>query len=263
MATFNKRGYKAPKEKAEKLDNNFIEDVNVDEKDSATAKAFDTLDQSASKAEDFVAKNQKYILGFLTLVAVATVSYLMYQKFVAEPKQEEAANELFVAQQNFQKAVDDATGTKSDSLFNLVLKGSEGKFGVIKIADEYSGTDAGNLANYYAGISYLNTKKYAEAITSLEKFSSDDVMLSTLSKGAIGDAYAQQNKQKEALDYYIKAADANKNDFTRPRYLLKAGKTALALGNKADALKYFTDIKDNFDATPEAQQIDALIGLAQ
>jgi tetratricopeptide (TPR) repeat protein len=263
MATFNKRGYKAPKEKAEKLDNNYIEDVNVDAKDSATAKAFDTLDQSASKAEDFVAKNQKYILGFLTLVAVATVSYLMYQKFIAEPKQEEAANELFVAQQNFQKAVDDATGTKSDSLFNLVLKGSEGKFGVIKIAEEYSGTDAGNLANYYAGIAYLNTKKYAEAIASLEKFSSDDVMLSTLAKGAIGDAYAQQNKQKEALDFYIKAADANKNDFTRPRYLLKAGKTALALGNKADALKYFTDIKDNFDATPEAQQIDALIGLAQ
>ena len=166
MATFNKRGYKEPKPKAEKLDNNYIEDVNVDAKDSATAKAFDTLDQSASRAEDFVAKNQKYILGFLTIVALATVSYLLYQKFIAEPSQEEAASELFVAQQNFQKAVD-ATGTKSDSLYNLVLKGSEGKFGVVKIADEYSGTDAGNLANYYAGVAYLNTKKYAEAITSL------------------------------------------------------------------------------------------------
>lgn len=266
MATFNKRGYKAPKEKDEKgVNTNVadIEQINIDEKDSATAKAFDTLDQTASRAEDFVAKNQKIILGFLTVIALATVSYLMYQKFIAEPKQEEAANELFVAQQNFQKAVDDVSGTKSDSLFNLVLKGSEGKFGVVKIADEYSGTDAGNLANYYAGIAYLNTKKYAEAIASLEKFSSDDIMLSTLAKGAIGDAYAQQNKQKEALEYYVKAADANKNDFTRPRFLLKAGKTALALGNKADALKYFTDIKENYDATPEGQTIDGLIGLAQ
>ena len=263
MATFNKRGYKAPKEKADKLDNNYIENVNVDEKDSTTAKAFETLDQTASRAEDFAAKNQKAIIGFLTVVALATVSYLMYQKFIAEPKQDDAADQLFVAQQNFQKAVDDATGTKSDSLYNLVLKGSEGKFGVVQIADEYSGTAAGNLANYYAGIAYLNTKKYAEAITSLEKFSSDDVMLSTLAKGAIGDAYTQQNKQKEALDFYLKAADASQNDFTRPRYLLKAAKTALALGNKADALKYFTDIKDNFDATPEAQNIDALIGLAQ
>jgi len=171
MATFNKRGYKAPKEKAEKLDNNFIEEnSNVDAKDSTTAKAFDTLDQTASRAEDFAAKNQKAILGFLTVIALATVSYLLYQKFIAEPKQEDAASELFVAQQNFQKAVDDNTGTKSDSLFNLVLKGSEGKFGVVKIAEEYSGTDAGNLANYYAGIAYLNTKKYDEGIASLKKY---------------------------------------------------------------------------------------------
>ncbi|HNP33770.1 MAG TPA: hypothetical protein PKN96_10805 [Flavobacterium sp.] len=266
MATFNKRGYKAPKEKAEKgVNTNVadIEQINIDEKDSTTAKAFDTLDQTASRAEDFVAKNQKTIIGFLTVVALATVSYLLYQKFIAEPKQQEAADELFVAQQNFQKAVDGAQGTNTDSLFNLVLKGSEGKFGVVKIAEEYSGTDAGNLANYYAGIAYLNTKKYAEAISSMEKFKSDDVMLSTLAKGAIGDAYAQQNKQKEALDFYLKAADASQNDFTRPRFLLKAGKTALALGKKADALKYFTDIKDNYDTTPEAQNIDALIGLAQ
>lgn len=262
MATYNKRGYKAPKEKADKLDNNYIEDVNVDAKDSATAKAFDALDQSASKAEDFIAKNQKYILGSLLAVVVVVVGYFAYNKFIADPKQQEGAEELFVLQQNFQKAVDD-TANKADSLYNLVLKGSEGKFGAIKIAEEYSGTDAGNLANYYAGIAYLNTGKYAEAVTSLEKFSSDDIMLSTLAKGAIGDAYAQQNKSKEALEFYLKAADASKNDFTRPRYLLKAGKTSLALGNKADALKYFTDIKDNYDASPESQQIDALIGLAQ
>jgi TolA-binding protein len=262
MATYNKRGYKAPKEKAEKLDNNYIENVNVDEKDSTTAKAFDALDQSASKAEDFIAKNQKFILGSLLAVVVVVVGYFAYDKFIADPKQQEGAEELFVLQQNFQKAVDD-TANKADSLYNLVLKGSEGKFGAIKIAEEYSGTNAGNLANYYAGIAYLNTGKYAEAVTSLEKFSSDDIMLSTLAKGAIGDAYAQQNKSKEALEFYLKAADASKNDFTRPRYLLKAAKTALALGNKADALKYFTDIKDNYDASPESQQIDALIGLAQ
>ncbi len=262
MATFNKRGYKAPKEKEEKLDNNFIEDVNVDANDSTTAKAFDALDETASKTEDFVAKNQKYILGFLGAIALVTVGYLLYQKFIAEPNQEEAANDLFVAQQNFQKAVDDA-GTKSDSLYNLVLKGSDGKQGVVEIAEQYSGTDAGNMANYYAGIAYLNTGKYAEAITSLEKFKSESTVLNALALGAIGDAFAQKNQPKEALEYYVKAADANKDEFTTPRFLLKAGKTAYALGNKADAIKYYTNIKDNYENTPEGQNIDALIGLAQ
>jgi len=66
-----------------------------------------------------------------------------------------------------------------------------------------------------------------------------------------------------ALENYLKAVESDKNDFTTPRFLLKAGKTALALGNKSDALKYFTDIKDNFEATPEAASIDVLIGLSQ
>jgi len=148
-------------------------------------------------------------------------------------------------------------------LYKLSLKGAEGKFGFVDIADKYSGTDAGNLANYYAGVAYLNTGKYTEAIEYLNKFKSEDIVLSALAKGAIGDAYSQQNQPKEALENYLKAVEANKNDFTTPRFLLKAGKTALALGNKEDALKYFTDIKDNFDATPEAASIDVLIGLAQ
>lgn len=261
MATFNKRGYRAPKEKEEKLDNNYIENVNVDAKDSATAKAFDTLDETASRTEDFVQKNQKYILSILGAIALLTIGYLLYQRFIAEPKQDDAANELFVAQQNFQKAVDG--DAKADSLFNLVLKGSEGKFGVLKIAEEYSGTDAGNLANYYAGIAYLNTGKYDEAIKSLEKFSSKDEVLSTLAIGAIGDAYSQKNQAKEALTYYVKAAEAKKNELTTPRFLLKAGKTALALGDKAAALKYFTDLKDNYENTPEGQGVDGLIGMAQ
>jgi tetratricopeptide (TPR) repeat protein len=258
MATYNKRGYKAPKEKEVK--DTTVEDVIIDEKDSTTAGVFSALDETATKTEDWVARNQKIIIGIVGAVALFTVGYLAYQKFIAEPKQLEAADEMFVAQQNFQLATD---GVKSDSLYKLALNGSEGKFGFLKIADEYSGTDAGNLANYYAGIAYLNTGKFTEAIDYLSKFKSDDIVLSALAKGAVGDAYAQKNQLKEALENYIKAVDANKNDFTTPRFLLKAGKTALALGDKEAALKYFTNIKENFQSAPEAASVDALIGLSQ
>jgi tetratricopeptide (TPR) repeat protein len=259
MATYNKRGYKAPKEKEVKEVNEETQ-VIIDEKDSTTAGVFSKLDETASKTEDWVAKNQKIIIGLVAGIAVATIGYLAYQKFIEAPKQDEAANEMFVAQQNFQKATD---GVASDSLYKLALNGSEGKFGFIKIAEEYSGTDAGNLANYYAGMAYLNTGKFDEAIKYLGDFKSEDLILSALAKGAIGDAYSQKNQQKEALDYYVKAAESNKNDFTTPRFLLKAAKTAIALGQKEDALKYLTDIKENYDTTPEAASVDALTGLAQ
>ena len=258
MATYNKRGYKTAKEKEVK--DVTTEDIQVIEKDSTTAGVFSTLDETASKTEDFVAKNQNIIIGVVGAIALVLVGYLAYQKFVAAPKEDEAATEMFQAQQYFQQATD---GVASDSLYKLSLKGAEGKFGFVDIADNYSGTDAGNLANYYAGIAYLNTGKYTEAIEYLGKFKSDDIVLSALAKGAIGDAYSQNNQPKEALANYVKAVEANKNDFTTPRFLLKAGKTALALGNKEDALKYFTDIKDNFDASPEAASVDVLIGLAQ
>ncbi|WP_291120201.1 tetratricopeptide repeat protein [Flavobacterium sp. UBA6135] len=258
MATYNKRGFKAPKPKdIEDIEEN----VDVDVKNSTTAEVFSTLDENASKAEEWVAKNQKIIFGVVGVIAFLTVAYLLYGKFVTEPKEIEAAEEMFVAQQNFQQAVDATTG--QDSLFTLALNGADGKYGFIKIAEEFSGTDAGNLANYYAGIAYLNIGKNTEAIAYLDKFSSKDIVLSALAKGAIGDAFAQRNQLKDALEYYEKAARMNSNELTTPRFLYKAGQTALTLGQKQEALNYFTEIKESYEAAPEARNIDGLIGLSK
>ena len=87
--------------------------------------------------------------------------------------------------------------------------------------------------------------------------------MSVLAQGAIGDAFSQKNQPKEALEFYAKAAKMNPNDFTTPRYLLKAGQTALALGNKAEALTYFTELKEKYENTAEGSTVDGLIGLAQ
>ena len=265
MATFNKRGYRAPKEKetTEKLDANFIENTPiVDEKDSTTAGVFNSLDATASKTEDWVLKNQKYILSVLGVVAFLTVGYLLYQRFVAEPKQVSATDDLFVSQKNFQLAVDATNPKTQDSLFTLVLKGSEGKQGMAAIAAQYAGTDSGNLAHYYAGIASLNLRKFDDAIKHLTEFSSQDNLVSSLAIGAIGDAWSQKKDANKALDFYVKAAQ-NANELTTPRFLLKAGQTAMMLNKKQDALKYFSELKEKYDTAPEAQNIDALIGMAQ
>ena len=262
MATFNKRGYKEPKPKAEKAEQVFEPEVlsQVDDKNSTTAGVFNALDESANKTEAFVEKHQKVIFGVVAAVAVIAVGYFAYNKFIVEPNETDAKEQIFVSEQNFKKATE---GTKSDSLYSLALNGSEGKFGFVRIADEYSGTKTGNLANYYAGIAFLNTGKYDKAIEYLEKFDSSDKILKPIATGAIGDAHAQKNQLKEAIEYYIAAAETNKNEMTTPIYLLKAGKAALALKDKAQALKHFTDIKENYESTAEAQGIDALIGLEQ
>lgn len=253
MATYKKRGYK-PKTKKEKEE---VEEV-IDGH-STTEEVFNTLDESASKTEDWVIANQKYIFGIIGVVAVVVLGYLGYNEFLAKPQQTEAMNEMFQAKKYFNEAV---TGTEKDSLYTLALNGGNGKMGMVDIASEYSGTSAGNLANYYAGMAYLNLKDYKNAVSYLSDFSSDDQVLSAMAKGGIGDAFIQLNQAKDALGYYEQAAKIKTNEFTTPMFLLKAGTTAMELGEMDKALTYFNQIKENYPSSSQAANIDVLIGKA-
>lgn len=251
MATYKKRGFK-PKTKAEK-------EQNIEE-GSTTAEVFNTLDETASKTEAFVAKNQKYIFIIVGVVAAAVLGSLVYKEYVKKPKQLNAMNDMFQAQKFFNEAVN---GVAKDSLFNLALNGGEGKFGMLDIIDEYSGTQAANLANYYAGTAYLRLKDYKNAIAYLSEFESDDEVLAPLAKGNIGDAFVQLDQPEDALGYYEKAITLRDNGYTTPMYLYKAGALALKLGQAEKALGYFKRIKEEYPDSSEASSIDVFIGKAE
>ncbi|WP_435622874.1 tetratricopeptide repeat protein [Flagellimonas sp.] len=251
MATYKKRGFK-PKNK--------VEEVRIDE-DSTTAEVFSTLDESASRTEAWVRKNQSYILGAIGIVAISVLAFLGYNEFIQKPKEASAANELFYPQQYFDQAL--TNETERDSLFGLALNGAQGKYGFLDIMEEYKGTKAANLAKYSAGMAYLNLQQYQEAISYLEDFSSDDAILGAMAKGGIGDAFAQLSQKEDALDYYEKAFNHDNNDYTTPRFLYKAGVIALDLGQKDKALGYFERIKNDFSSSQEALNIDVVIGLSQ
>lgn len=251
MATYKKRGYK-PKNKAEK-EQDIIEG-------STTAEVFSTLDESASKTEAWVSKNQNYILGFIGVIAIGVLGYLAYTQFIQGPKEAEASNELYYPQQFFDQAMQDAD--KKDSLLNLSLNGADGKYGFLDIISEYSGTKAANLAKYSAGMAYLNQQNYQEAISYLEDFSSDDEILGALAKGGIGDAFSQLDQPGEALDYYESAIAHSSNDYTTPKFLYKAGILAMNSGDKAKAAEYFERIKEDFSSSSQATDIDVLLGMA-
>ena len=252
MATYKKRGYK-PKTKTDK--------ANAIEEQSATAEVFNTLDEGASRTEAWVAKNQKYIFIIVGLAAVIVLGYLGYNKFIQEPKEGEAMNDMFQAQKYFDEAI--IAGTEKDSLFNLALNGGEGKYGMLDIVSEYKNTNAGNLASYYAGMAYLNLKDYPNAVEHLSNFKSDNATFSSIAQGGIGDAVIQLGQEEDALDYYTKAAKTSTDAFTTPMYLFKAGNVALDLGDNSKALDFFKRIKTEFGSSTEAANIDAFIGKAE
>ena len=252
MATYKKRGFK-PKNK--------VEEQLLNEQESTTAEVFNTLDESASKSEEWVSKNQNIILGIIGVIVFCVLAYLAYVQFMLNPKEESAANEMYYPQQYFDQALNNEAA--KDSLYTLALNGGEGKYGFLDIINEYSGTKAANLASYSAGMAYLNMNKYEEAIGYLEDFSSDDAMLGALAKGGLGDAFMQLDQPAEALGYYEKALAHNTNDFTTPKFLYKAGITAIELDQNSKALEYFERIKNEFATSDEARSIDAFIGMAK
>jgi tetratricopeptide (TPR) repeat protein len=249
MATYKTKGYKSK---------SFISNLEELESKSATAGVFNTLDDGASKTEEWVAANQKYIFIVIGIAAVFVLGFLGFDKYVQQPAESNAMNEMHHAQTYFESA----NQTKNDSLFNLSLNGTDGKFGMIDLIENYPGTKASNLASYYAGMSYLNLNDYQNSIKYLSQFKSEDEILGSTALGSIGDCFSQLNQFEDAFEYYQKAINFTSNDFTTPMYLLKAGYIGLEINQSKKSLNFFNRIKNDFSNSIEATNIDALIGMA-
>lgn len=260
MATYKKRGSKVRIPKDKNRGGEYLEDIQFDG-ESTTQEVFDSLDETASKSEEWIEKNQKIIYTILGLFLFSLLAYLAYTKFVSEPKEVKAANHLAYSKAAFNTA--ELATVNIDSLYNMALNGADNQFGLLEVANKYSGTKAGNLAKYMAGMSYLKTFDYKNAINMLGKFSSDDEILGPLAKGKMGDAFADINQPEDAYSYYKQAADMKSNNFTAPLYLFKAANTALELGKFDEALSMFQKIKNSYPNAEEAKGIDTFINRAQ
>jgi len=251
MSTYQKK-YKAEGKK----------EVNqIDESEFETAGVLNTLEETASRSEKWIEKNSKPLFYSLVGVVVVFLAFLGYTNYVVEPNELEASNELAFPRKYFNEAA--TAGSGIDSLLNLGLEGADGKYGFLDIADSYSGTNAGNLANYYAGVSYLQMKQYGKAIEYLSKFNSDDEMLGPVALGAIGDAFSDIDQQEEALEFYEKAANKKANEFTTPLFLYKAAQTAMSLEKYNKAEQLFTQIKENYSKSDQGRDIEKFINAAK
>ena len=253
MATYKKKDKTA---KQLKKDHDAIVEAQ-----STTKEVFEGLDSGANKIEAWILKRQKYLLIGLGAVVVIVLGYLGYLKFIQEPAEKNAADELAFPKAYFDEAL--AMEEPSDSLLNLALNGDGAKAGLLDIIDQYGSTKAGNLAKYYTGISYLKMAEYKKAIEFLDEFSSDDMMLGPVAKGAIGDAFVDLEKPEDAFKYYEEAYKMNPNNFTTPIFLDKAAKTAIVLKDYAKAEELYRKIKSDYPHSAAAQDIDAKINEAK
>ena len=200
----------------------------------------DALAARLAESEDFVRRNRNVLLGILVVIVAAVAGAFGYNYWRTE-QNVQASNAMF-------KAVD---YWEADSL-NQAMKGDGKHPGLAKVATEYSGTKAGNLADFYAGVASLKEGKFQEAYNYLDKFSSSDYLVQSRAYALMGDAKLELNQPKEAAELYAKAADHNANDFFSPGYVLKEGVALEAAKDNAGALKAYDRILNDYATSQEA-----------
>ena len=193
------------------------------------------VNDALAQSEAFVIKYKKQlIIGLVALAVViaACVGGYFWLKSAEEKQQSQLTLGMaYISQQDYDKA----------------LKG-DGKFpGYIKLASNHF-TNASNLANFYAGISYArkaegetgaaqkadvkNAIKYLEAYSLQGDHTITPAALATLAN--------------KAVETFKKAADRAANAAMSPEYLIQAGELLMAQKKNADAKEVFQQVKETY-----------------
>lgn len=200
----------------------------------------------------FVLDNQKSLIVIGAAIILLVFGYFSYQKFYLAPREAEATNQMYVAQDFW---------AKKD--WDKAIKGDAGYPGFEKIIADYGNTKAANLAYFYLGTAYLNKGEYQKAIDNLTSFRGDDVIIASEALGETGDAYVELKDYNKAETYFSKAAEKAKNDFSSPFYLKKLGLVYEAENDFKSALDTYKKIKTDYPSSNEAQNIDEYIARAE
>ena len=188
------------------------------------------VEDALTQSEAFLVKYKNAIIGGVVAVIIIVAGFIMYKNLYAEPREEKAQAALFKGQEYFEQ-----------DAYEQALNGdSIGYVGFLKVADEYSGTKAANLAKAYAGICYAQLGKYDEAVKMLDGFNGGEQMVALLS-----------------------AADKADNNSLSPIFLMQAGEILVKQGKYDDAVNAYTKIKDKYFQSYQAMDIDKYIEQAK
>lgn len=194
----------------------------------------EVLAQKLVPGEDFLKKNSKIVAGVLIAAGILIGGILFFQ-YTTEKQNDKAQAEMFQAVYFFEQ----------DSV-DFALNGDGINKGFLSIVENYPRTDAANLSHLYIGSIYLSQKKFEDALTHLEEFSSDDYLVQSKAYSLIGDANLELGNTEEAIAQYTKAARTHENKYMSPKYLAKLAVAQEEAGKIEDAIKTYAEIEEKY-----------------
>ena len=207
----------------------------------------DTNIESLSKAEAFIAKNNKKIV-FTLLAAVVIVVALLIFRWINESKSAEG-QETFTF-------TEDAALMAVDSLSNAAALADLEAY-----LDEY-GRNAVGIAAFEAGVAAYEVKEFKKAIEYFSEYKGEDAIFNARALACIADCHVELGNYEEAYKNYVAALETADNDLAA-EYAFRAGLVAEKLSNNADALAMYNTVKEKYPSSPRAMDIEKYISRAE
>jgi TolA-binding protein len=201
----------------------------------------EALGEKVLGAEQWIEQNPKIVIGAVAAIVLIVGGFFGFRYWKGQ-QDNQAQKEMFQAVRYFE----------ADSL-ELALNGDGNNLGFKQIIDDYSMTDAGNLANFYAGYICLKQGKWKLAEYYLEDFKANDQLVQARAYSLMGDAYMEEKNYPEAANWYDKAATYKPNKYFTPNYLMKAALAFEKANQKDKAIKAYQRVIDEYFDSQEFQ----------
>lgn len=210
----------------------------------------DPLLQSYAKIQNTYQENKGTIIGGAIAVVLIVAFGLGY--YLYSTQQEQEAQELLSEAQMYYLNGD----------YQTALQGSEEEFtaGFEQIIDNYSRTDAANLARYYAAVSLYNLGDHEEALSYMNEHDVPDGILGSGPISFHAVLYTEIGDFEQAAQTYVRAAEWEENDDMTPYNYLKAAQAFDAVGNTEEAQNYAQRVVDDYGNSSHAEQAQKLLG---
>ena len=132
--------------------------------------------------------------------------------------------------------------------------------GFLHIADNFSRTRSGNLAQYYSAVLLADIGEYERAIDYINRFSVPEGILGIPPITLHASILAELERYDEAARRYLDAAEWAVNETTTPANLLEASIAFETAGNEEQAIRQLERILDEYPDSQQAGEAERRLG---
>ncbi|MEL7834491.1 tetratricopeptide repeat protein [Fodinibius sp. Rm-B-1B1-1] len=211
----------------------------------------DVLLETFSKAQSFYDQNKNSVIGAaiaLVILIGGSVGYYYY----SEAQESEA-----------QQLMGQATQAYLQGNYEEALNGSDADFtvGFEQIINNYSMTEAANLAQYYASVSAFKLGNSQEALQYIQNYEVPEGIMGVGPLSFHAAIHTELGNHAQAAELYVKAAEWDVNESTTPYNYLEAANAYHDASDKERAQEYAQKIVDEYDDSDQVTQAEQLLGM--